>query len=350
MRTRQRGLSLVELLVALTIGSLLLVGAVFVYTQSRNTNTVSDAIARLQENARYAMSILEPDVQLAGYYGFSNVADDFKFIAGGSTAAPIAAAQMQQSDVQVGALAAGFHACGDNFALDLLASVQGGNDSYGLPCPPAGGGAQPETDTLTIRRSATLPLAAATEGRLQLLVNRLSRASQYVLADGELPAFPPLDPDTVQVRDLVVRTYYVAQHSDAQPGVPALRVKSLDAGGFTDEEVMSGVEDFQVQLGYDTGDYDGDGVIDPGMDGDADGLPDAPNGIATRYVDPDDVPVGFQVVAVRLWLLVRAERPEVGFKDDRAYTYAGAVFGPTNDGFRRVLVSRTIQLRNARSL
>jgi len=50
-----RGLSLVELMVALAIGSLLIAGAVYVYSQSRNTQRVSEAVARLQEKGRYVL-------------------------------------------------------------------------------------------------------------------------------------------------------------------------------------------------------------------------------------------------------------------------------------------------------
>jgi type IV pilus assembly protein PilW len=350
MKMRSHGLSLVELLVALTIGSILMVGAVFVYQQSHKTHTVSDTIARVQENARYVLSIIEPDVQLAGYYGFSNSPDDLKFISGGSTATVTAAMDMQTSSAKVADLPGAFHVCGDNFAIDVLAPVQGIDDDYTLACAAQGGGALPGADTLTIRRASTEPLAAATSGRVQMLVSRLSPTNQFVLADGDLPPAPLLDPGMVEVRDLFVRTYYIS--ADSEPdlaGVPALRIKSLDIDGFIDEELMSGVEDLQVQFGIDTGDYDGDGAIDPGMDGDLDGIPDSPNGVATRYVDADAVPAGFQVVAVRLWLLVRAAQVEQGFTDDRTYAYAGKVVTP-NDGFRRVLVSRTIQLRNARTL
>ena len=42
-----------------------------------------------------------------------------------------------------------------------------------------------------------------------------------------------------------------------------------------DEEVMRGVEDFQVQFGYDSGSYDGDATIDAGFDEDGNGIPDS---------------------------------------------------------------------------
>ena len=130
-------------------------------------------------------------------------------------------------------------------------------------------------------------------------------------------------------------------------------VKALSSAGgapaFLDTEILPGVEDLQVQFGIDTGDYDNDGVIDPGLDADSNGIPDAPRGIATRYVDPDALPVGFQVVSVRIWLMMRSAQFEAGFVDGRTYDYAGKSVTP-NDGNRRMLVSRTIQLRNARQL
>jgi hypothetical protein len=130
-------------------------------------------------------------------------------------------------------------------------------------------------------------------------------------------------------------------------------VKALTDGPSFDDaadtEVMRGVEDFQVQFGIDTGDYDGDGAMDPGRDANGDGIPDAPNGIATRYVNPESVPVGIQVVAVRVWVLLRAETPEQGFVNNKRYVYADRDV-TVNDSYRRVLMSRTFQLRNTRTL
>jgi hypothetical protein len=53
-----------------------------------------------------------------------------------------------------------------------------------------------------------------------------------------------------------------------------------------------------------------------------------------------------QVVSVRVW--VRPRRPAgEGFIDNRRYQYADTDFTP-DDGFRRVVMSRTIYLRNSR--
>jgi hypothetical protein len=59
-----------------------------------------------------------------------------------------------------------------------------------------------------------------------------------------------------------------------------------------------------------------------------------------------------QVVSVRLWIRLRAEQPDPGFVDDRTYRYADVEYTPAGDerNFRRLLLSRTIALRNARTL
>jgi type IV pilus assembly protein PilW len=63
---RNTGLSLIELMVALTLG-LLIVGAVIqVFVASRLTYNVNEGLGRVQENARFAMEFLQRDVRMAG--------------------------------------------------------------------------------------------------------------------------------------------------------------------------------------------------------------------------------------------------------------------------------------------
>src|SRR5688572_20560313 len=115
MKQRARGITLIELMVALTIGSVLIAGAVLVYSQSRNTYTVNETVARLQENARYIMSIIETDVQLAGHFGFSNVPDYISYISGGSVSSLLPAARMRKESSAVAAID---HECENNFVVD----------------------------------------------------------------------------------------------------------------------------------------------------------------------------------------------------------------------------------------
>ncbi|MBK7249564.1 MAG: PilW family protein [Gammaproteobacteria bacterium] len=361
-----RGLSLVELLVALAIGSLLVVAAVTLYANGYRSYALNEAAARLQEQGRFVLSVLEPDIELAGYYAFTNRAESMQFVRGGRLHLIVAgAAQLRQLPpppalpVPLAAIAASAHVCGVNFAVDVTLPVQGSNDAFRLgPAAAAGcapsGGAQPGADTLTIRRASIEPARAPAPGRVQIYASRLrSHGPPLLFADGLAPG--PLDGDH-RIHDLVVRTYYVARSSVGQASRPALRMKSLTTvsgtPAFRDTEVMPGVEDLQVQFGIDTGDYDDDGIIDAGADPDLDGIPEA-DGRVTRYVDPDFPDLArFQVVAVRIWVRMVAEQPEPGFEDGRLYEYANVRYRPTGAAarYRHVLMSRTIALRNARTL
>lgn len=323
-RARARGLSLIELLVAVTIGGLLIFGATQVYVNSRATYEVNETAARLQETARYALSVIEPDVRMSNYWGFVKGAG-VVINQASQTAASMLVAQ----------------GCGNNFAHDLQRNLEGGNNAYGFGCaawlhPVAAGGAMLASDTLTVRR-ASAAISVGTTGRLRVCSTRTFAS---LVTDSAACTGAP----NGQVNDLVVDAYYVDRDSTHRAGFPALRRHALIAGNtFASDEIIPGIEDMQVQFGVD---------------------PAGTSGSAQRYVNPSAIPTGAQIVSVRVWLLVRAENPEVGFRDNRVYQYAdratatgttanlntagsaGFAYAPA-DGFRRLLVSRTIQIRNA---
>jgi len=66
---RERGFSLVELMVALAIGGILLGGAVTLFINNRSNYQISTDLARLQENARFALDMMAKDIRMAGYFG-----------------------------------------------------------------------------------------------------------------------------------------------------------------------------------------------------------------------------------------------------------------------------------------
>ena len=66
---RQTGLTMVELMVALAIGSFLMIGAIQIYNQSREAFVVNESIARVQETAQFAMDTIEADLRMASNWG-----------------------------------------------------------------------------------------------------------------------------------------------------------------------------------------------------------------------------------------------------------------------------------------
>jgi type IV pilus assembly protein PilW len=333
LRSRQAGLSLVELMVALSIGTFLLAGAITVFGKTRDLYRTNDAAARLQETARYAMSTIEADLRMANYWGLMSRADLIENGPALDLANLPAVDPAYALPAELTGFAGTINQCGAMWAVKLPAYIEA-TDSYTLGCAAAGAGAVAGADTLTVRRASTQVIATgapltASAGQIKL---QTSRVQGSLFSSATLPAgyLPPLS----ETRALVVNGYYVGQDSDQQAGTPSLRRKQLDVAGgapaITDLQVVPGVEDLQIELGADfNNDQNADSFVQPGT----------------------AIPAGDQIVAVRVWLLVRSEQPEVGFTDGRTYDYAsrtGANVLTPGDSFRRVLVSKTIALRNTR--
>ena len=71
-RRRMAGLSLIELMIALLIGSILVLGLVQVFGASRTAYQTSEGLARMQENARFAVDFLQRDIRMVGHFGCVN--------------------------------------------------------------------------------------------------------------------------------------------------------------------------------------------------------------------------------------------------------------------------------------
>jgi type IV pilus assembly protein PilW len=66
---KQRGVSLVELMVSVTIGLILLAGVMSIFFSSKVTYFANEKMARLQESGRVALNLISHDVRAAGYMG-----------------------------------------------------------------------------------------------------------------------------------------------------------------------------------------------------------------------------------------------------------------------------------------
>jgi type IV pilus assembly protein PilW len=68
-RSRARGVTLVELMVAMTLALAIVAAVGYVYLQGKQGFSVQDNRSRLQENARLAFSVMSRDILMSGYFG-----------------------------------------------------------------------------------------------------------------------------------------------------------------------------------------------------------------------------------------------------------------------------------------
>jgi len=69
---KQRGLSLVELMISITLGLVLIAGVIQVFLSSRVVFSTQQAMSRAQENGRLGMELISEDIRMAGYWGCAN--------------------------------------------------------------------------------------------------------------------------------------------------------------------------------------------------------------------------------------------------------------------------------------
>lgn len=309
-------MTLVELTVAMAIGVFLIGGALYVYSQSRNSYRASDSLARLQESARFALDTLEPDIRLARYWGLTS----------------------EPARVDTAGITATCGGVDASWALDLAAAVESLDDDFDLlGCDSFNDNPRAGSDVLIVRH------ADPWQGGLEPTPDASRLQVQSTLAQGRLFADgvdPGLGADA-SFHNVTINAYYVSNESSFDPNLPSLRRLSLGPNEeFNDEEIIPGIENLQVQLGVDT---DRDGDVDRYVDGDHPLVTFGAAGFA---------PEG-RVIAVRLWMLVGIPADDPAWIDEQAYVthdndlgdlVAGSADYPA--GFRRLQVSKTIFLNN----
>ena len=308
-RQVQHGMTLIEMMVAMAISSVLLLGSFNIYTQTRSSYRTTESVAHLQENVRFAADTLASDIQLTQFWGQTNVPKIFNRIGDLSIVC---------DGVDV-----------TEWALKVNKSIEASDDSYDLDCP--GSDPRDNSDVLVIRHASPEPAADPLSGYTQIQTN--VKGAVIFASDSQ----PGAHNEKSTIHDVIVNAYYISNQSKYDASLPALRRRSLVGDVMQDQEIIPGVENMQVQFGIDTPD-----------DGDINGYVDSDDPIIN---DPD-----VQIRSVRLWLLVRSEMTErgQGYQDTKTYVTPDADLAdinPTTNAdypaeFRRRTITKTIYLRN----
>lgn len=333
-RHQQRGLSLVELMIAVTLGLLMLAALVGVFTQNSKSFRQTDALAEMQDNARFALDALVRDLSMAGYYGG---------MYGSSAITPFTVAPAPDCGVADSSTSPA-----TPWAFLLSRRVEFRNHlssttiASAFPClGQATTPVQPNTDIVAIRRvagQATADLASGntatlkagnyylkTNGTVGSLIHNGNSASYTLSTSTDQPLQAP-----VAFYKYLPRVYFIRSYSQtAGDGIPTLcrmELQQVSAGSMAVECLADGVENLQIEWGLD---LDNDCNVD------------------TYTSNPSADQLAQSAVTARVWLLVRTTQTDGGYSDPKTFSFADFSASSANsDGYHRRVFSTTVQLRN----
>jgi len=330
LRSRQTGLSLVEMMVSITLGLLILSGVLTVFVNTSSARNEVERTSRQIENGRYASELLTEDLRLAGFYGELNV---------GSIVAP-GALPADPCSLTVA-----------NWNAWIPVHMQGYDNGVGLAATTCVlSNLRPNTDVVVIRRARTCVAgvagcAAAANGRpyvqvslcgTQVTAHKLGLEGTAGLFDRQKKSCDAAD--LAGKREYLVRIYFVSNDNGAGQNVPTLMRLELNGAGWDTVPLVEGIEEFQLQYGIDT---------------DGDGAPDE------YAADPSAVPIAaptpllswMNVVTVQFHLLARNLETSPNYVDTKTYVLGKDAAGndiqvTPGQGFRRHVYSSLVRIAN----
>ncbi|HSW17651.1 MAG TPA: PilW family protein [Ramlibacter sp.] len=358
-RRQQRGVTLIELMVGITVGMLVVAAMALLFANNSRTRLETERAGVKIDNGRYALDVLGRDLQHAGYLAEFN-----------PNVLTLPASKPGACELDVATLGAalpvpvlGY----DNVTTAMLAGTA-------LSCLQD---VVPGTDIVVIRRVATCtnseagctmpgngaPVFQASSCNSTSELGGIVVANHYKFAAYPSVAFNLHVRDcttTASLRRYIVRIYYVANNdktvNGVPDGIPTLKRLEMSPTGTWDQanaiSLAPGVENFQVEWGVDTN---------------TDGVPDL------YATDPDKycataatvVPSGTcwsLPVAAKMFVMARNVDASPGHTDTKTYAMgktgdattgisgtADFTAGPFNNSFKRNVYQRSAAMQNVSS-
>jgi type IV pilus assembly protein PilW len=307
---QQQGFSLIEMMLAMLIGIIIMGGILSVYTNTRDLQRSSEDQVNLVTDAHFALETIGYDLRHAGVFGGTNLPQIISCRMGDATCPA--------------ALPAAVGDCHNEWYINISEPVFGGESVV-----PAGYNCilnhQGNTDVLVVRYADSNPVDTAS-----LVPGTTYVRSNYLAGQLFVGTAQPVIPDDTGTltanHQLYSRAYYISNYTNTPgDGQPSLRrVDLINGPQVQDQLILPGATNLQVQYGED---LDDDGSID-------------------QFVNADAVTDFTKVSAARLWVLIKTEHEEKGLNTANTYTIAGNVVNTPNDGYRRMLISSVIKMRN----
>jgi type IV pilus assembly protein PilW len=326
----QSGFSLVELMVAVTIGLIILMALSGLFLSSNRASVEMRKSTQQQESGRYASQLLSEDLMMAGYLA------EFDSSPLMTPAEPLP------------------ESCGKDIA-DLLTAlplhVQGINDAATIPTCISD--VKSGTDIIVVRRASTCvagvdgcaavaegaphfqaSLCTPSDGSGAELAHAINNDADYAAhhftlsdkaADFKKRKTSCAVGDFAAIQRYLVHIYFIANNNEAGDGIPTLKLAELGVGGFTIKPMVDGIENMQVAYGVDNNS----------------------DGIADTYTSSPATNVEWRnVMSARIHLLARNTVSTPGFTDKRTYTLGDKTIAAPGDSYKRHVFSTSVQFVN----
>lgn len=366
---REAGFTLIELMVALVIGSLLVIGILAIFIYGNRSYREDDQVAKMQDELRFAMSQITRDLEMAGFW--ASLLDpaevtldaDLSIASDCGPETPLLPA-LEESEPADSPRRTWIY--GNLEAIAFVNDASPSESASVFPCLDEGEVGAGNPDVIAIKRLASELSYQVAESETDGLSNNSapdemmpgqvyvqsnnSKGLMFALGGG-IPSGSPVPPyEYWRYRPTI---YYIRSFTDqAGDGIPSLCRKILSLGAAaTGEEseseegegggevpalvgagstqcLATGIEDLQLEFGID-------------RNGDA----------APEFYDPDPTPDDLRLaVAVRVTLLARSERRGEGYTNRKAYALTSEKTVTPNDRFYRRTLTTTVLLRNPAAL
>jgi type IV pilus assembly protein PilW len=322
---KDRGYSLVELMIAIVIGAILIAASSATYIAQNRSYTVQESVSEINSQAKIALDLIANDIRSAGFgipadlnadpiNGFTTIITPVDSANSSDTITVLS--NSMTGDLWPSGVGPESIACP---ALVQMGTIQVNINSNGSDLPNTTNRSFLSIDgvNFVMVQSCALVNGNCTN---PITIDRL------VLQD-----FPLLDTNASGNCDTGRPVYLVQNTTFCVDGNMTLRrgdagVAACLAGG--GEEIAEFIEDLQFSYGLDAND---DGMLDGGafIDG-------------NLVIDPSDI------AAVRINILARADRPDVNYggQGNPPASIENRNHAQTNDNFRRRWWQTTVTLRN----
>lgn len=362
-REAQAGFSLIELMIAITLGLLIMSGLTTIFVKNSQARSEIERSNRQLESGRYAMTLMTEDLRMAGFLAAFNPYDSIIFPNSpplGADTAPVTPAMSAMPDPCATASA--------DLNKAFFFHVQGIDNSGTIPSCVSD--TRAGSDILVIRRVATCVAGPTLEAGCEAVVNgmpyfqssncyqatELAKNSGGALAAKDYQDHFRLSTDIAAMtrhaidcvaiapyRRFRTHIYFVANNNVGTDGIPTLKRAELGAGAFTIVPLVEGIETLQLEYGVD---QDGDGRVDAFT---AD--PDTYNACAGATCLGN----WLRTYAVKVNLLARNVEQSPGHSDSKTYTLGNKADGTANvfpasgtygDMYKRHAYNATVRLDN----